>query len=127
MPGGFIEVKMNTDALDRMIKRHPDNADQVTSIAADLVVNDIRDHWSGSSPSSPGASPAVVTGDLDSSINSQKTQGGLRPTYQVGASSGHAGYLEYGTRKMAKRPFIYPAMKRMRNQLAGVFKTKYKP
>lgn len=121
-----IEIRLNTEALDRLIREIPGRADQVTAIAADLVVNDIRSHWSGHSPSAPGDSPAVASGELDASIVATKIAGGDRPTYQVTGTAGHAVFLEKGTRKMARRPFIYPAMQRMRSELAGVFKLLFK-
>lgn len=122
----IIDVKLNTKRLDEMLKDNPDKADKAAKIAAELIVNDIRGSWSGSSPSSPGSAPAVVTGELDASIRAEKVSGGNNPTYSIEASAGHAGYLEKGTRHMAKRPYIYPAMRRMRNKLRDVFKVHFK-
>lgn len=124
--GGYIDVKLNTKRLDEMLRENPDKAAKATEIAADLVVNDIRGHWSGSSPSSPGNAPAVVSGALDASINSEKVSGGNHPVYVVTAGAEHAGYLEKGTKNMAKRPFIYPAVRRMRNKLRDVFKVHFR-
>lgn len=121
-----IDVKLTTKVLDKMLNDNPGKAEQATKIAADLIVNDIRDHWSGSSPSSPGQAPAVVTETLDTSVEAVQISGGERPTYSIDATAPYAGYLEQGTVKMAKRPFIYPAMKRMRDQLRDVFKVHFK-
>lgn len=42
--------------------------DELVNDVADVLINEIRSNWSFSAPSSPGNPPAVVTGNLDSSI-----------------------------------------------------------
>lgn len=59
--------------------------------------------------SAPGEPPAVDTGQLRASIRREKA--GLF-TWRVGTGLEHAPHLEYGTSKMAPRPFMRPALER---------------
>ena len=58
--------------------------------------------------SAPGESPATDTGTLISSIQHWASGDGL--TVAVGSRLNYATYLEYGTTKMAERPFLGPAL-----------------
>jgi HK97 gp10 family phage protein len=87
-------------------------ADKIVKDNANDVAKDIRASWSSSSPSSPGNPPAVVTGELDRSIGVERVGVGV---FKVGPSleiSLKALSLEYGTRNMAPRPYLRPAIKR---------------
>jgi len=59
--------------------------------------------------SAPGEAPAIDTGLLVNSIATAQ-EGPLR--YSVAAAAEYAIHLEYGTHKMAARPFMRPAMER---------------
>jgi HK97 gp10 family phage protein len=120
-----IDVRMNFDALDKWIGRSPQKADQAVQDACDIIIADIQGSWSGNSPSSPGNPPAVVTGALDESIEKQKLAGGNTPKYQIIPVTYYWLFLEDGTINMAARPFLYPAMRRNRAMLAGVFKVHF--
>lgn len=61
--------------------------------------------------SAPGDSPAVDTGRLRQSIGVQKVAQGH---YRVGTNVQYAPLLEFGTRKMAARPFMRPALEKVR-------------
>lgn len=61
--------------------------------------------------SSPGQAPASDTGRLANSITFDQ-MGDL--TASVGSALAYATYLEYGTSRMAARPFFRPAVERMR-------------
>ncbi len=61
--------------------------------------------------SAPGEPPAMDTGLLANSI-STTAEGSLR--YVVSASAHYAIYLEYGTYKMAARPFMRPAFEQVK-------------
>jgi HK97 gp10 family phage protein len=61
--------------------------------------------------SAPGQPPAVDTGRLRASITHtlpERDERGLR--VRVGTDVEYARYLEFGTRRMAPRPFLRPAM-----------------
>ena len=61
--------------------------------------------------SRPGEPPNYDTGDLADKIEVRKVD---EFECEVAASSGHAIPLEMGTSKMAERPFMRPAAKRIR-------------
>ncbi len=61
-------------------------------------------------PSRPGEVPHIRTGALKKSIFWQYTPNSFTWTARVGASAKHALWLEKGTRRMAARPFIIPAL-----------------
>jgi len=58
--------------------------------------------------SAPGEAPATDTGLLISSIQHWVSNDGL--TIAVGTKLAYGTYLEFGTRDMAERPFIHPAL-----------------
>ncbi len=62
--------------------------------------------------SAPGEPPATDTGNLVNSIEVEK----VRPlTRHVNVHAEYAPYLEYGTARMAARPFLQPSFEEERN------------
>ena len=61
--------------------------------------------------SAPGDSPAVDTGRLRQSISVVKLTEGH---YRVGTNVSYAPLLEFGTRDIAPRPFLRPALAQAR-------------
>ncbi len=59
--------------------------------------------------SAPGEAPAVDTGQLYASGYSKRIG---RLAWEAGFSADYAIYLELGTRFMAARPFLFPAVQR---------------
>jgi hypothetical protein len=88
-------------------------------IVADLVRRAIRVQsaaktgWSPP-PSSPGGKPAVRTGLLRNSITWRIGVDALSPYVDVGSSVVYAPYVELGTRFMAARPYLRPALQAAR-------------
>lgn len=65
--------------------------------------------------SAPGEPPATDTGVLVNSIVGDVTRAQNNQVQgYVRAGAGYAGYLEFGTRRMAARPFLFPAIERNR-------------
>lgn len=62
--------------------------------------------------SAPGSMPAVDTGALRASLSHQIIRGEYRGIYFTNMD--YAPHLEYGTSKMAARPFMTPAAERAR-------------
>ncbi len=60
--------------------------------------------------SAPGEAPATDTGTLAARLSHEIRAGGFEAT--VGSDVDYAGYLEFGTRGMAARPFLRPALRR---------------
>lgn len=66
-----------------------------------------KNNMSTSSPSAPGSPPGVDTGNLKGSIK----VGEVTADHAIlEANADYAGYLEFGTRRMAARPFMRPAV-----------------
>jgi len=63
--------------------------------------------------SAPGQPPMTDTGRLANSIEFDR-EGDLTAT--VGSKVAYAAYLEYGTSRMAARPYFRPAVERIRDQ-----------
>jgi HK97 gp10 family phage protein len=64
--------------------------------------------------SAPGEAPATDTGRLVSSIVADVERTPNGPVGVVVARTAYATYLEFGTRRMAPRPFMLPAFERNR-------------
>ena len=61
----------------------------------------------GPPPSTPGSPPRVATGTLLSRMRALRLDEGLR--WRIGSASPHSHLLEFGTVKMAPRPFVRPS------------------
>lgn len=73
----------------------------------------------GHRASAPGEPPAVDTGRLKQSIQSEVTRDATRVTARVGTNVTYAPFLEFGTRLMRARPFLGPALARARKRYGG--------
>ena len=113
MPGIKATVSINTQALDFLKKAAPDKAKAAIKKIAFDMVRDIQQSFTAG-VSSPGEPPGVDTGTLKNSINARQT-GEFEMT--VSAGTDYAADLEYGTVKMAARPFFEPAAERARQRL----------
>jgi HK97 gp10 family phage protein len=68
--------------------------------------------------SAPGQPPANDTGKLIESIKVEKRKN----TSTLKIDADYAGYLEYGTSKMRPRPFILPALMKIKKKLMTMIK-----
>ena len=77
-----------------------------------IVEGYAKEHMSPESPSAPGEAPAVVTGTLRASIAHQVVEEDEQVVGYVGIPSSvpYAKHLEFGTSRMAARPFLFPAL-----------------
>jgi len=73
--------------------------------------------------SAPGDPPAVDTGRLRASIGSELARDAQGLHARIGSTYDVALFLELGTRKMAARPFLRPALPAARNVDPGQFGT----
>lgn len=67
--------------------------------------------------SAPGEAPAMDTGTLSASINFAMRDE-LNALISINAE--YAAYLEYGTIRMARRPYVEPALDKVRGQFSGI-------
>jgi len=76
----------------------------------------------GLNPSGPGEPPKQVTGTLRNELGNETVVRGDEVIGRVGYRSGspaskYAPALEYGTRRMASRPFLRPGLDRAQNDI----------
>lgn len=73
--------------------------------------------------SAPGEPPANLTGTLVGGFKMTINQTGNLITASVTNSVRYAKFLEFGTRKMAARPFMRPAYAAAKNRILSVIRT----
>ena len=84
--------------------------------------DDIRASWSPVSPSSPGQPPAIDTGELDASMEADRSQVKSFTGY-IRANAEHGAPLEFGASHMEPRPFMRPWVhKQSGDEIAKKFK-----
>lgn len=88
--------------------------------ACRFLESEIKKDLSGKSPSAPGEPPGVVTGELRRSMTYEieKTPQGV--TGRVGTNKEYAVPLEFGTSRMAARPFLRPCFEKNRKPIAKI-------
>jgi len=101
----------------------------LTRKGAEALRKDIRDNWSSHSPSPLHSPPAVVTGNLDSSVIVEKVGRDILGRYadrkntsvhfvhintEDGKNPGSRGNYAEALEKKYQRPFIEPAVERLR-------------
>lgn len=101
-----ITVRLDTTRLDEIAAQLGVRTDRIVAMAANEVVGNATSNM-GESPSAPGDFPGVDTGALRASIHAEKT-GDNQYTVSDGVSYGVL--LEYGTPKMAARPWMSPSI-----------------
>ena len=79
---------------------------------ADDLFNEVRDSL-GSGGSSPGQPPGRVTGNLQSRTFKRVEHRPGIDIVVVGNDAEYASALEFGTRTMAPRPYLRPALNRL--------------
>jgi len=116
-----FRIEWNSQKLRTLQTVLPVRADAVMEKIANDMVTDIHDNFSRTAPnpSLPGNPPAVQTGNLKRSITARRT---AQATYQIRVGMKYGKWLEYGTRKMAPRPFFRPAKARARARLPRMLK-----
>ena len=71
--------------------------------------------------SAPGETPAPQSGKLRQDWDDQTLIEGDQVTSRIKSNSKHAEWLEGGTKKMAKRPFIDPIKKKAEPEIVKIF------
>lgn len=114
-----LTVKMNdahvTQAVDRRMQRGVQDAGEYLTARTRQKIS--RPNPTGESPSGPGEPPKRVTGELYNSIRTAVRVDGKRIIAAIGASARHARFLEFGTSRMAARPFMRPALQENRRSI----------
>ena len=103
---GIEKIMADMERREEMIVRTIDASLGV--IARDAAGRMRQAMNSARSPSPPGSAPAVFSGNLVKSISAVHKIGSLQSAVVIKGKAAHWHLLEFGTRKMAARPFIRP-------------------
>lgn len=109
-----VNAKLDTRGFDRLLRNGPANNAAATERMAREILDDIKAHWSPVSPSEPGSPPAYGSGQLHRSGRVRHGASHWISRFRVVFEVGYAKFLELGTKRMAARPFLKPAVARMR-------------
>lgn len=104
-PAGLADLKRRLTALPEVARAAADAA--LRDIGEDVTAA-IRRSLDASAVSEPGRPPRDPTGGLAASLGAVVEPETSR--LRIAAASPHALFLEYGTRRMAARPFLRPAV-----------------
>lgn len=77
--------------------------------------------------SAPGEPPAQRLGELRQSISTEVGGEAGQLIGKVGTDKDYGPMLEYGTRKMAARPWLSVAFEKAANRIIGIFSRKWLP
>ena len=109
---GYLQIAVKHEVMRTKTKvktRMPRAANQLRN--AELRV--LR----GPSPSAPGGTPGVRTGNL----RRNWTMFSSSEIFGIESGMGYAGYLEHGTRKMAARPFVDKIQQEAMPKIRAIF------
>lgn len=120
-----MTARKHSDRLKRMAQRTPQQVAKALYAAGQLIEADAEQSITAGSisgaghiPSLPGQPPNADTRGLDLSIETKIGGPGVVTVEAGGPSAPYAAYLEYGTSRMAARPFMRPAVERNRKKVA---------
>ena len=134
-------VQLDTTVLDRIAKDLNTNTDRILAALAGEVKQNAQTSMVGTGkgkshvPSAPGQPPTVDTGALKNSIDFRRVRRGL---YYVEDGVDYGVFLELGhssrpfrksqgvQRWIEKRPFMVPAMEKMRKHMSEKWKGLFK-
>ena len=98
------DYTLDTTKMDDLIRNIPARIDTFLAEASDEIVTEIQESF-GTSPSSPGDPPGVITGALKDSVEAMKDADG---SFIVLVGEDYGRDLEFGTETIAPRPFMTP-------------------
>ncbi|MFP4323771.1 MAG: hypothetical protein ACLFTK_15055 [Anaerolineales bacterium] len=105
-----MSITLDTARLDALHEAADSLRQAWARQMAERLVVHIAEAWSSSTPAAPGDPPAIDTGALAASIRLEPTPQG----YRVGTPLIYGAWLEFGTREMAARPWLRPALEAVR-------------
>lgn len=128
MAGASLRVRIDRRKLDALIRETPERADDMLLGAAEAMLGEIklsfgtgkqgrkyRRRKDGAGAwhiaSAPGGPPAIDMGALAGGMRVERVR---RLEYRIADSVAYGVFLEYGTSKMAARPFVMPVVERWR-------------
>jgi len=115
----FFEPERIEKRVDAGLKSAGEEAGMALSDHVKVLIS--RPNPLGEAPSAPGEPPARVSGELMDSVGYEAEMTGKGAAVRVWASAPYALALEYGTRRMAARPFLRPSLAEMEPLIARIF------
>lgn len=112
-------VQIDKEKLTNLIRTSPGKASNlVNAMGLDGVAYTVRSFTV--SVSEPGEAPGVVTGALKNSIHMEKIS---EFSVAIVAGVDYAAHLEFGTEKMAPRPFFGPMAAYLQRHVMDYWRT----
>lgn len=105
--------RMHSPRMTREVGKAITAAADYLRVEAQLSISEGAVSGAGHVPSAPGQPPNYDTGHLANNIKNRKT-GPL--TAEVSSNAEYAAALEFGSSRMAERPYMQPAAKKTRRQ-----------
>ena len=90
---------------------------QIIEIEAEISITSGSVSGAGHVPSRPGEPPNADTRLLDTSIETTVVRGSAEPTVHVTSNAPYSAALEFGTSKVAERPYMRPATQKKRREV----------
>lgn len=110
------DVRWDKSLLESYEREVVRRANRALRRIAEEAQREIVTGFNPQSPAPPGEPPGVVSGDLRASLHAYP---GGALEWVVAAGVPYAVGLEYGTLRMAARPFFLPAVERILQRDAG--------
>lgn len=107
-----MSVKLDDRVLRDLIRTAGDELDTWLGSVSFEILGEIVTSF-GQSPSAPGEPPGVDTGALRDSMGQERLS---VLQYVVYARAEYAPYLEFGTTRLAKRPYFTPVFEAWRRR-----------
>lgn len=117
-----VSVKLDMRKLEAYARRLDTNADNAVGKMAFAVQADAQSSF-GISPSQPGEPPGVDTGALRASVHTVHVS---RLVWRVSDGVLYGAFLEFGTPVMGARPWLRPALLRLRGKAPVYFRELFK-
>jgi len=105
-------MPLNTSGLDALLNNLASLQAATQNALAERLAAQIAANWSAHSPAAAGSPPAVASGDLAASIQVSAAR--------VGTNLAYGHLLEFGTLKMAARPWLRPAVEQVRGEAGAI-------
>lgn len=106
----MMHVEIDISHLLRLQSELGIRANEVVQKLAQDTEGYIKNSFSAQSPSAPGDPPGVDTGNLKNSVVAEPHPAD-KLTWFVNIGATYADDLEFGTVKMAARPYVRPAVR----------------
>lgn len=116
-----VDLRWKRLAFDRQIERARRNCAKAATHITKKIKQKVSIPWGGT-PSSPGEAPRLRTGNLRDSIETRTvSRTNKEVTWKVSVTY-YGEYLEFGTSKMAARPFINVTLTEEYNNILSILK-----